>query len=68
MNNFAMALNYQGRYIEAEPLFRQTLTLRKAISSEEHPNTLTCMNNLALVLKNQRKYDEAESIYRQTLT
>jgi hypothetical protein len=39
--------NTLGQYVAAEPLFKETLQLRKKVLGPEHPDTLTSMNNLA---------------------
>jgi hypothetical protein len=53
-------LQYQGKYAEAEELFRQTLKERAKVLGEEHPDTLESIHNLAGVLRTQGKYIEAE--------
>ena len=65
-------LGSQGKYEEAEGIYRQTLALREPVLGKKHPTTLTSMNNLALVLDNQGKsyllhqnkqYKDAELFY-----
>jgi tetratricopeptide (TPR) repeat protein len=60
-------LSDQGRYEEAERMYRQTLELREKVLGLEHPETLTSMGNLGLVLSDQGRYEEAERMQRQTL-
>ncbi|MGD1805122.1 tetratricopeptide repeat protein, partial [Dapis sp. BLCC M126] len=36
----------QGRYSEAEPLYKQVLDIRAKIFGEEHPKTQTVRENL----------------------
>jgi tetratricopeptide (TPR) repeat protein len=70
IHNIALFLQSQGKYDEAEPMYRQTLALTEKILGKEHlrhASTLTSMNNLAFLLQSQGKYDEAEPMYRQTL-
>ena len=67
MNNLALVLNRQGKYVEAEAMNRQTLEITEEVLGKTHPDTLTTMNNLALVLNGQGKYVEAEAMNRQTL-
>ena len=62
MNNLAALLDSQGKYDEAEPIYRQTLALSEKVLGKEHPNTLSSMNNLAVLLKNQGRYDEAKKL------
>eukprot|EP00957_Ditylum_brightwellii_P118419 9031994-Ditylum_brightwellii.AAC.1 len=64
MNNLALAVQYQGRYAEAEELFRQCLEATKSALGEAHPHTLATMNNLATVLQEQGRYAEADELQR----
>ncbi|NEQ86641.1 MAG: CHAT domain-containing protein, partial [Moorea sp. SIO2I5] len=57
----------QGRYGEAEPLYRQALALRKKLLGQDHPDVATSLNNLALLYLSQGRYGEAEPLYRQAL-
>ncbi|RYP39568.1 hypothetical protein DL766_000390 [Monosporascus sp. MC13-8B] len=50
MNNLVFVLDRQGKqgkYDEAEQMYRQALELKKAVLGKEHPSTFTNMNNLA---------------------
>lgn len=64
MNNLALV---QGKYGEAEMMYRQTLDLRQAILGKEHPSTLTSIHNLALLLDDQGKHEEAEAVRQRKL-
>jgi tetratricopeptide (TPR) repeat protein len=66
-NRFASFSSSQGKYDEAEPMYRETLELTEKALGKEHPQTLVSMNNLASLLARQGKYDEAEPMYRETL-
>jgi tetratricopeptide (TPR) repeat protein len=67
VNGLASGLYEQGRYAEAEELYRQTLEIRRRVSGEEHPVTLRSMYNLAISLDALGRYADAEALYRQTL-
>ena len=43
----------QGKYDEAEPLYRESLAIDKKIYGDEHPEVATDLNNLAGLLKAQ---------------
>ena len=45
-NNVAYNLNAQGRYEEAEPLFRKALDISERVLGEEHPQTKVVRSNL----------------------
>ena len=49
MSNLAITYDRQGKYIDAEILYKQCLDKRKEVLGENHPSTLGTMNNLALV-------------------
>ena len=57
----------RARYAEAEPLFREALTLRRALYRDPNDDVASSMRALADVLVNQRKFDEAEAHYREAL-
>ena len=50
MNNLALLYEFQGRYREAEPLYRLTLEKRRAVLGEDHPDTLGSVNHGKFVL------------------
>ena len=66
-NNLASNLNAQGRYDEAEPLYRKALEIHTQVLGEDHPDTATSYNNVAYNLDDQGRYDEAEPLYRKAL-
>ena len=43
----------QGKYDEAEPLYREALDIRKKVFGDEHPNVAQSLNNLASLLESQ---------------
>jgi len=59
--------DFNGCYREAEPLFKQSLEIRRKIYGEYHPNVATSLNNLALLYYEESKYNEAEPLYKQAL-
>ncbi|MFM6631286.1 MAG: tetratricopeptide repeat protein, partial [Microcystis panniformis] len=63
LNNLAGLYKYQGRYIEAEPLYKRSLSLREQRLGENHPDVAASLNNLAGLYKYQGRYAEAEPLY-----
>ena len=58
MNNLAIAYKSQGKYRDAEVLYKQCLDKKKEVLGENHPDTLMTMNNLAeVVLKLQTQIE-----------
>ena len=57
MNSLALLYQSQSRYDQAEPLFQETLQLRREVLGSRHSDTLQSMNNLAELYRNQGRYD-----------
>ncbi len=47
----AYELQAQGKFDEAEPLYRELLEMSRETLGDRHPDTLECMNNLGLLLQ-----------------
>jgi non-specific serine/threonine protein kinase/serine/threonine-protein kinase len=67
MGNLADVLTGEGRYPEAEQMFRQTIDAKQRALGPEHPSTLNPLDGLGNVLKKEKRYPEAEKVYRQAL-
>ena len=67
LNNLAGLLESQGKYEEAEPLYRRALKIYEKALGPDHPSVATTLNNLATLYKSQGKYEEAEPLYRRAL-
>ncbi|KAG1657908.1 hypothetical protein FOA52_005829 [Chlamydomonas sp. UWO 241] len=63
----AELLHDQGKFDEAEPLFRRALAGRDEALGPTHPSTLNSVTYLANLLADQDKLDEAEPLYRRAL-
>jgi len=59
MNNLAALYDAQGRYAEAEPLFKQALTMCEKMLGVNHPNTHTVRQNFEIFQK-EKASREAE--------
>jgi tetratricopeptide (TPR) repeat protein len=68
LNQLATLYRSQGKYNEAEPLYKRSLSIDKKIYGEDHPNVATSLNNLALLYCNQGKYNEAEPLLLLSLS
>ena len=64
VNNLADLYQAQGRYGEAEPLYKRALEARERVLGKEHPDTLASVNNLAALYQAQGRYAEAEPLYQ----
>jgi len=67
LNNLAQLYHSQGRYSEAESLYRQALALKRKLLGQEHPDVATSLNNLAGLYESQGRYSEAEPLHSQAL-
>jgi len=65
LNNLAFVLNAQGRYAEAEPLYRRALAIKEKVFGEEHDATALSLENLSLLLVRIERYEEAVSFARR---
>ena len=57
----------EGRYADAEPLFKRSLAIREQALGPEHPDVAMSLNNLALLYRVQGRYAEAEPLYQRSL-
>ena len=57
LNGLAKLLRDQGRYGEAESLFRRALAIREQALGPDHPDTATSLNGLAASLPGQGRYE-----------
>jgi tetratricopeptide (TPR) repeat protein len=62
INNLALLYYSQGRYEKAEPLYKQSLSLKQELFGERHPSVATSINNLAALYESQGRYEEAEPL------
>ena len=60
-------LRSQGRYGDAEPLYRRALAISEKTLGAEHPDTATSLNNLAGLYRAQGRYGDAEPLVRRAL-
>ena len=67
LNNLAELYRSQGRYTEAEPLYREALDLRKQLLGDNHPDVAQSLNNLASLYYYQGRYEEAEPLYLEAI-
>ena len=51
LDQLALELYYQGKYDEAEPLFREALKVKRATLGNRHPDTLSSSRHLGGLLQ-----------------
>ncbi len=59
LNNLAELYRAQGRYAEAEPLYKRSLAIREKTLGPEHPDTAQSLENYAALLRKTGRADEA---------
>jgi len=61
LNNLAELYRVQGRYAEAEPLYKRALAISEKALGPDHPNVGIPLSNLALLYQDQGRYAEARA-------
>ena len=67
LNNLAALYYAQGRYADAEPLYRRALAVRLMALGPDHPDVAQSLNNLAVLYQVQRRFEEAETRFEWAL-
>jgi len=67
LNNLALVYDEQGKYAEAEPLYKRALAILEKAFGPNHSSVATSLNNLAALYCSQGKYAEAEPLYKRSL-
>ena len=63
LNNLAGLYEDQGKYAEAEPLYRRALAIQENALGPMHPHLAKSLNNLAGLYHAQGRYVEAEPLH-----
>ena len=67
ISSLAFGYQPQGRYGEAEPLYKRALRTSEPVLGREHPDTLTNPQQFRGLYYTQGRYDEAEPLYKRAL-
>ena len=67
LNTLASELYTQGKFDEAEPLYRQGLEVTRETYGRRHPNTLKSIGNLGTLLSAKGDPSAAEPLLREAL-
>ena len=68
LNNLVSLYYDQGKLVDAEPLLKDALEMRKRLSKgQDHPELATSLNNLALLYRDQGKLGDAELLLKDAL-
>ena len=67
LDTLALELKAQGKFDEAEPLFREALEVLRETLGNRHPRTLRCIGHLGMLLKSKGDLAAAELLLREAL-
>ena len=67
LNNLAERYKEEGRYADAEPLYKRALAIREKALGPDHPDVAQSLNNLADLYTAQGRYTDAEPLYKRAL-
>ncbi len=67
LSNLAFLYEAQGEYLEAERVYREALTIYRAMPEESALNFAGALNNLAFLYSSMGNYAAAEPLYREAL-
>ena len=59
LNDLGEVYRLQGKYAEAEPLYKRSLAIYEKALGPEHPNVATSLENYAALLRKTGRSDEA---------
>jgi len=62
LNNLAGLYHHQGRYADAEPLFKRALAINEKSLGPDHPALATPLGNLAGLYADQGRYADSEQV------
>ena len=65
LNNLANVYRKQGKYADAEGLYKRVIAIREKALGANHPDVATTLNNLANLYHDQGKYADAEGLHKR---
>ena len=67
LNNLAERYKEEGRYADAEPLYKRLLAINEEAHGPDHPSVALALNDLAELYKEEGRYADAEPLYKRAL-
>jgi tetratricopeptide (TPR) repeat protein len=67
LNKLGIVFQAQGKYTDAEGLFKRALAIRETALGANHSDVGQSLHNLAYLYWTQGKYSEAEGLYKRAL-
>ena len=68
LNNLASLYDNQGRYVEAEPLYKRSLTIDEKALGPEHTSVARALNNLANLYRAMDRSNDAAALEARLAT
>jgi tetratricopeptide (TPR) repeat protein len=65
-SNLALIYNFEGKYSEAEPLYKQAIQIREKNLGPEDPGVVQTQEIYAAMLRQEGRKDEARKIESET--
>ncbi len=67
LGSLAQAVNYQGRFDDAEGMYRESIRIRSQILPPDSADASPVVNNFALMMHEMSRYAEADTLFRRAL-
>jgi tetratricopeptide (TPR) repeat protein len=67
LNNLAERYKEEGRYADAEPLYKRVLAISEKARGPDHLSVALALNDLAELYKEEGRYADAEPLYKRAL-
>lgn len=68
LNDLAYIVQAQGKFVESEQFYRQSLSAYRALENVNKAELANCLNNFGYLLQMQNKYDESLMILNESLS
>ena len=65
LNNLAVLYKDQGRYADAEPLYKRSLAIEEKALGPDHPDVASVAEQSGAALSAQGRYADAEPLYKR---
>ena len=60
--------HHQGRYSDAEPLYKRSIAILEKALGPDHPELAANLNNLGALYQAQGRSADTEALYKRALT
>ena len=67
LNNLAELYSIQGRYADAEPLYKRSLAIQEKVLGPDHPDVAQIAEQSGVSVQKQGRYADAEPLYQAVI-